>query len=143
MTDAMKAKEPIRLGVIRLIFNAIRKKEIDTRQDLTDAEVEKTMLTMLKQTQETLEQAQKAGVTATVDEAQNEIKIIREFLPQQMSEADVDVAVKAVVDALKAEGKLPQGGAAMGMAIKASMEKIGSRSEGKVVQAAVKKALGM
>lgn len=143
MTDAMKAKDAPRLQVIRMIFSNIRKKEIDGRKDIDDAEVERTLLTQLKQTQETLEQATKAAAQATIDEANFEIKVIKEFLPESLSEADVLKIVQSVVDTLKAAGTLPAGGAAMGAVMKESMAKIGSRSEGKIIQGAVRKALGM
>ncbi len=143
ITEAMKAKNAPRLQSLRLMFNAIRKKEIDERKDLNDAEIEKTLQTMTKQVQETLAQAQSAGRADAVAEAQAEIQLIKEFLPESMSEADVLKQVFAIVEKLKSEGKLPQGGAAIGPAMKESMAAIGSKADGKVVQQAVRKALGI
>jgi len=143
MTEAMKAKDPARLQSIRLIWNQIRKKEIDERKDLTDADIEKTMLTMMKQVQETLTQAQTAGRADSVTESENEIKLIKEFLPEAMSQEEVNKIISGIVETLKSSGKLPQGPAAMGAVMKESMAAIGSKAEGKVVQAAVKSALGL
>ncbi len=140
-TEAMKAREAMRVQTLRTLFNAVRKKEIDERKDLSDTEVEKTLLTVLKQLQESLEQAKGAGRAEMAAEAEAEIKILKEFLPEQMGEADVQKAVAALAEKLRAAGTLPTGNAAMGALMKAAMAEIGSKAEGKIVQAAVRKAL--
>lgn len=142
-TEAMKAKDAARVQTLRLAFNAIRKKEIDERKDLSDAEVEKTLLTMIKQINETLEQATKLGAKPTIDEASAELKVIKEFLPEALSEADVQKIVGGIVEKLKAAGGLPAGGAGLGAVMKAANAEIGSRSEGRLIQAAARKALGL
>jgi uncharacterized protein len=142
-TDAMKAKDAARVQTLRLAFNAVRKKEIDTRVDLTDAEVEKTLLTMIKQINETIEHARKANNQATIDESEAELKVLKEFLPQPMSEADVEAEVRKIVDGLKAAGTMPSGNAGMGLVMKTANAQIGSRSEGRLIQIAVKKVLGI
>lgn len=141
VTDAMKAKDSARLTTLRLIWNAVRKKEIDERKDLGDAEVEKAILTMIKQTTESLDQARAASRAEAVAEAEAELKVMKEFLPEAMSEADVTKVVEGVYAQLKPT--LPTGGAAMGMVMKASMAEIGSRAEGRVIQATVKKVMGL
>ena len=57
MTTAMKAKDSERLQYIRNIWAAIRKKEIDDRKDLTDTEIQKVVMNLSKQLQESLDQA--------------------------------------------------------------------------------------
>jgi uncharacterized protein YqeY len=143
VTAAMKAREAQRLQTLRNIWNAVRKKEIDDRKDLTDAEVEKTILTQIKQIQEALEQAKGAGRAEAVAENEAELLIMKEFLPQAMSESEVQKIVDDIAAKLKAAGQLPSGGAAMGAVMKQAMVEIGSRSEGKIVQSAVRKALGL
>lgn len=141
ITEAMKARAATRLQTLRTLFNAIRKKEIDERKDLTDAEIEKTLLTQIKQLQETLEQAKTAGRPEMIAEAEAEIAIAKEFLPEAMSEADVEKIVRAELATLQAAGSFPAGNAGMGALMKAAMAVIGSRAEGKVVQATVRKVL--
>lgn len=142
ITDAMKAKDAARLQTLRLVFNAIRKKEIDDRKDLTDGEIEKTMLSMLKQIQETLAQAQTAGRAEAIAESEAEMKVIKEYLPQALSETDLNKIVAQSLEKLKSAGTLPAGGAGMGALMKDVMAVVGSRAEGKAVQTAVKAALG-
>ena len=142
-SEAMKAREAARLQTLRLVWNAVRKKEIDDRKDLTDAEVEKTLLTMIKQVQESLEQAKAANRADAIAESEAELKVIKEFLPEALPESEILKIVNGVVESLKASGTLPAGGAGMGAVMKQAMVTIGSRAEGKVVQACVRKALGM
>ncbi len=143
ITETMKAKDAARLQVLRLMFNNIRKKEIDDRKDLTDAEVEKVFLTQIKQVQESLEQAKTAARAESIAEAELELKTIKEFLPEQLDAAAVEKIVSDVLVELKNTGALPAGGAAMGALMKATMAQVGSRAEGKLIQAAVKKSLGL
>ncbi len=143
MTEAMKAREAAKLQTMRLIWNGIRKKEIDDRKDLSDAEIEKVLLGMIKQVQETLEQAQKNARAETIAESEFEIKILKSFLPEAMTEAEVLKIVNDLAESGRSQGTLPAGNAAMGFLMKEAMVKIGSRSEGKIIQAAVRKALGL
>lgn len=139
MTAAMKAKNPPRLQAIRAAWNAIRKKEIDTRVDVTDADVEKTLLTLLKQSQESLDQAKAAGRGETVAEIETEMAVWKEFLPQALSPDELAATVAKIYESLK--GTLPAGGAGMGMLMKAVMAEVGARASGAEVQAQVKKVI--
>jgi uncharacterized protein YqeY len=141
VSEAMKAKNVARLSTLRLMFNAIRKKEIDERKDLSDGEIEKAFLTMSKQIQETIDQAKTAGRADSVAEAEAELLVVREFLPQALGAAEVERIVKDIVSDLKKGGTLPAGNAAMGAVMKQVMAAVGSRADGKTIQGAVKKAL--
>jgi uncharacterized protein YqeY len=142
VTEAMKARDSERTVSLRMFLAAIQKKEMELRKDvLENAEVEKVLLTVSKQIQETLEQAKGAGRTEMVAAAEKEIKLVMEFLPKQMSETEVDAAVSAIVKSLKEAGTLPPGGSAMGVIMKQVMATIGSKAEGKMIQSAVKKAI--
>lgn len=142
MTNAMKAKEAERLQAIRNVWNAIRKKEIDDRKDLTDTEVQKVVMNLSKQLQETIDQAKTTGRDDLAKESLAELSVLKEFLPEMMSADELSKVVSGIVAELKAAGTLPAGNAAMGQLIKKTMEVVGSRAEGKAVQEAVRKALG-
>lgn len=141
MTTAMKNKEAERLQAIRNVWNAIRKKEIDDRKDLTDVEVQKVVMNLTKQLQETIEQAKNTGRDDLSQESQAELAVLKEFLPEMMSAEELSTVVTKIAEELKTAGALPTGNAAMGMLMKKTMEVVGSRAEGKAVQEAVKKAL--
>jgi len=142
VVESMKARDSAKTQVLRNITSAIKKKEVDERKELTDAEVLKLIMNLEKQVRETLEQAKSLGRTETVTECEFEIATFKTFLPSAMSEAEVLAAAKAALEELKAAGTLPAGNAGMGAVMKATMAKVGARAEGKAVQAAVKAVLG-
>jgi len=137
---AMKAKQADRLLALRLIWSDIKKKEIDTRTDLDDSAVQKILQTMSKQVVESLDQAKGAGRDESAQEYQTQLEVIQEFLPKALSPEQLTALVVEVKDTM---GDLPEGGKGMGMLMKSVMAKVGARSDGKSVQMAVKKALGM
>jgi uncharacterized protein YqeY len=139
---AMKAREAQKVQALRNIMSAIKKKEVDERVTLTDADIEKLLLTMTKQVQESLDQAKGAGRAEAVAECEFEMAVIKSFLPEQMSENEVNTIVKKIADDLRASGAMPAGNAGMGALMKAAREKIGSRADGRIIQAAVKAQLG-
>ncbi len=141
MTSAMKAKESERLMAIRNIWNAIRKKEIDDRKDLTDTDVEKVVMTLSKQLQEGFDQAKTSGRTDIAAELEKELKIYKEFQPEMISLDELQKLVSQIVADLKTAGTLPAGNAGMGQVMKKTMEAVGSKAEGRSVQEAVRKAL--
>jgi uncharacterized protein len=142
VVESMKARDSAKTQVLRNITSAIKKKEVDERKELTDAEVLKLIMNLEKQVRETLEQAKSLGRTESIEECEYEIATFKTFLPQAMSEADLLAETKKIHEELKAAGTLPAGPAAMGALMKATMARIGARAEGKAVQAAVKSVLG-
>lgn len=139
--EAMKARDSDRLTALRLMLNEIKKREIDSRKELTDSEIEKIFQTMGKQISESYEQAKGAGRDEAAAEAKLQADVLKEFLPEQMSEAEVEAVVVEVIEALKASGKLPEGPRAMGPVMGGVIAKVGSRAEGKIVQQIVKQKL--
>ncbi len=142
MVEAMKSKDAPRLSTLRMVIAAVKKKEIDTNQELQDAEVTKLLSTTLKQLQESLDQARTAQRAETVLSIEAEMIVVKSFLPQELSSAELQAIVDKVVANLKTSGTLPAGAAAMGPVMKAVMTEVGARADGKSVQAAVKAALG-
>jgi len=101
MKDAMRAKEKTRLGVIRLVLAAIKQIEVDERVELDDARVLVVLDKMVKQRRESISQYEAAGRDELADVEKGEILIIQDFLPEQLSEADV---VAMVDEALAQSG---------------------------------------
>lgn len=141
MVTAMKAREADRVQVLRGITSAIKKIEVDERKELNDEEVLKVIIKLEKQVKESHAQAVELKRDETVKETEYEISVLQEFLPKQMSEAELLETVKSVHAEVK--DSLPQGGAAMGMMMKNVMAKVGASADGKAVQAAVKSVLGL
>jgi hypothetical protein len=93
MKACMKAKEKERLGTIRLILSAIKQIEVDERIELDDARVLVVLDKMLKQRRESIRQYRDAGREdlAIIEEA--EILVIQDFLPQALTEQEIDAMI--------------------------------------------------
>jgi hypothetical protein len=95
--DAMRAKEKERLNVLRQITAAIKQVEVDNRTDLSDDDIVVVLTKMTKQRREALEQYEKAGRDDLASVEKAELVIIEEFLPAQLSEAEIAEAVDAAI----------------------------------------------
>jgi uncharacterized protein len=97
MKACMKAKEKERLGTIRLILSAIKQIEVDERIELDDARVLTVLDKMLKQRRESIRQYRDANREdlAIIEEA--EILVIQDFLPQALSEQEIDAMIAAAI----------------------------------------------
>jgi uncharacterized protein YqeY len=97
MKNAMRAKAKERLGVIRLIIADIKRKEIDERIELDDAAVLIILDKMVKQRRDSIQQFEAAGRDELAAQEKFEIGIIQEYLPAQLSEAEITDLVTAAV----------------------------------------------
>ena len=93
----MRAKESARLSAVRLILAAIKQREVDERKELTDADVVTVLEKMIKQRRESIAQYEKGARQDLADVEKAEIQVLSAYLPQQMSEAEVQAAVAAAV----------------------------------------------
>ena len=97
MKTAMRAHEKAQLGVIRLILAAIKQQEVDTRVEMDDTAVLVVLDKMTKQRRESIRQYGDAGRTDLVDQEVFELDIIQTYLPQQLSEAELDALLQQAV----------------------------------------------
>ena len=111
MKLALKAQDKSALKAIRMILGAIKQKEIDERIDLNDGQVMTVIQKMVKQRKDSISQFSDAGRTDLVEVEEAELSIINNYMPKQLSEAEIEVAVvKAIsdsgADSMKDMGKL-------------------------------------
>jgi hypothetical protein len=108
LTDAMRAKEADRLSTLRLINAAIKDRDIamrgtaDEAAGLSDADVLAIMGRMVKQRQESARAYEEGGRLELAEKELAEIKVIEEFLPRQLSDAEAESAVDAAIAAVGA-----------------------------------------
>jgi len=96
--SAMKAGEKKRLSIIRLMTSAMKQIEVDERIELDDARVIAILDKMVKQRRESISQFKKAGRDDLVKQESFEIDIIQEYLPQALSEEEVDAIVNQAIE---------------------------------------------
>jgi uncharacterized protein YqeY len=94
---AMRARDARRLGALRLLAAAMKQKEVDERVALADADVLAIVERMVKQRRESIAQFEKAGRADLVAQESFEIEVLSGYLPQKMSEAEVEAAVAAAI----------------------------------------------
>ncbi|ABB30635.1 hypothetical protein GeomeDRAFT_0984 [Geobacter metallireducens RCH3] len=136
MKQAMKARDEIRLSVIRLIRSSVKNREIELRHELTDGEITEVLSTLVKQRRESIRMFGEAGRTDLVEKEEKELAVLLTFLPQQLSREEVEALV---VQAIADSGA--QGPKDMGKVMKAIMPHVTGRADGSLVSVVVKEKL--
>jgi uncharacterized protein YqeY len=109
--EAMRAGDKPRLATLRMTSAAIKQKEVDERCELADADVLGILDKMVKQRRESIDQYASAGRDDLAGAERDEITIISEFLPQALTEAEIDALIDAAItqtgaDSIKAMGEV-------------------------------------
>jgi uncharacterized protein len=140
LTASMKAQDATRTGVLRMAKAALKNKEIDKKAPLDDAEAVRVLQGLVKQREDSSEQFRKAERKELAEKEEAEIAILKAYLPDEASDADVSAAVeKAVAETGAASPK------DMGRVMKAAMavlQAAGKPVDGKRVNEAARKRLG-
>jgi uncharacterized protein YqeY len=136
MKAAMRAKEMDRLGTIRLLQAAIKQREVDERIELDDAAVLAVVDKMIKQRKDSIAAFEQAGRDDLVAKEAAEVAVLQVYMPAQLSEAEVDAAVREAVAKAGAAG--PQD---MGKVMGILKPKLAGRADMTAVSALVKAAL--
>jgi uncharacterized protein len=99
LTGAMKAKDELRLSVLRMIKSALKNKEIEKIRPLEEGEALQVLQTLVKQRKESIEQFAKGGRQDLVDKETKELAIVESYLPASATGAEMDTAVaKAIAE---------------------------------------------
>jgi len=136
MKTAMRAKDSVRLGAIRLLLAAIKQREVDERIELSDADVIAVINKMIKQRRDSITQFEAAARQELADIEKVEISVLQAYMPQPMTEAEVEIAV---IDAIARSGV--QSAQEMGKVIALLKTKLAGRADMSKVSALVKARL--
>lgn len=137
MVEAMKAKQELRLSVVRAIKTALLKYKADNMKEADEAAEQALLKTLSKQRIDSIEQFRNAGRTELADKEAAELEIIESYLPQKASAEDLAAAVEAAIAETGATGK-----AQMGLVMKAATAKLaGKNVDGKALSELVKTKL--
>jgi len=104
MKAAMRARETARLSTIRLLLAAIKQREVDERKELTDVEIVAVIEKMVKQRKDSITQFEAGNRQDLADAERAELAILDTYLPQRLSEAEVDAAIDAAIARTGATG---------------------------------------
>ena len=136
MKTAMRAKDALRLGTIRMLLAAIKQREVDERIVLDDAAVVAIVDKSIKQRKDSIAAFQGAGRTDLVDQETAELAVLQGYLPARLSAAEISAAVATIVTSLGASGP-----GDMGKVMAAVKAQLAGKAEMGAVSAAVKAAL--
>ena len=139
LIQAMKAKERLRVGTLRMMTAALKNKEIEKRAPLSDEEAVQVLKTQLKQRAESIEQFERGGRSDLVEKERQEKIWIESYLPEPLSAEDME---KVVADVIREVGAV--GAKDMGVVMKESMRRLqatGKMVDGKAVNSMVRRKL--
>jgi len=136
MKAAMRAREAARLSTIRLILAAIKQREVDERKELADAEIVGVLDKMVKQRRDSIAQFEAGNRMDLADAERAELAILETYLPQRLSEAEIDAAIDAAIARTGAAGA-----AGMGKVMGVLKTELAGRADLAAVSARVKARL--
>ena len=137
LKNCMKEKNVVRKNVIQMVRAAILQVEKDKQITLDNNQIIDIIAKESKKRKDALADYKKSGREDLINEIKEEIEILAEYLPKQLSVEEVETIVKEVINEVGATSMKD-----MGKVMKAAKEKIGAASDGKTINEVVKKCLG-
>jgi uncharacterized protein len=137
MKAAMRSQDKERLATIRLIMAALKQREVDERIVLTDEQILVTLDKMLKQRRQSIDEFQKGGREDLVKKEVDEMKIIQQYLPEQLSAEEINSLIQTIIKETGATSAKD-----MGKVMAAVKPKLQGRADMSAVSTLVKELLG-
>jgi uncharacterized protein len=143
LTASIRARDEVRSSTLRMALTAVKNEEVSGKsaRELSDDEVVGVLVREAKKRRESAEAYDAADRPELADRERAELVVLDDYLPQQLTEAEVDALVSAAVAKASADGL--EGGRAMGAVMKGLNPQVSGRFDGGQVAAKVKAALGM
>lgn len=137
LVEAMKAKDSLRMDVLRGMKSAIKHKEVEKRHPLSETEALQVLNSLVNQRKDSIEQFTKGGRSDLADKEASELKILESYLPAAVDEKEIQRAIAEAIAELKATSPKD-----LGRVMKAVMARLaGGRVEGKVINEMVRAQL--
>ena len=128
MIDAMKNKEKERLTVIRMVKAGMNQEHIDRKREINDELLSEAVQRQIKMRKESITEFEKGGRNDLIEKTQEEIKILEEYLPEQLSLEEVNKAIDEIFALIK-----PEGVKDMGKVMKEANAKLKGKTDMKTV----------
>lgn len=134
LKESMKSKNKVKKDTVILVRAAIKQREVDERIELSDAEIVDIIAKQVKQKKDSITDFEKGNRQDLIDQTNEEIKILLEYLPPQLSDEDLDSIVKEAIEKTGAQTKKD-----MGKLMAFIMPKVKGKADGKHVNEIVAK----
>lgn len=140
---AMKARDAERTTTLRMVKNALKNRQIEKREPLTEGEAQQVLTTLIKQRRESVEQFTKGNRPELAAKESAEISLIETYLPKAAGEDEVRQHVQQTISELKASGPAlgPKDMGQVMKAVQARIQAAGIRADGRLVSEIVKSEL--
>ena len=136
MIDAMKAKDTLKLNVLKMVKGAIQLEKINNGRELNDELFIDVVVKQIKERSESIEEFKKGNRQDLVDKTQAEIDILNTYLPEQLSEEEVDKVIDEIFNEVK-----PTSQKDMGLVMKEATAKLKGKADMKMVSTKIKERL--
>lgn len=136
MKTAMKNKDKSKLSVIRMLISSVKYAEIEKKSSLSDDQIIDVLSREIKQRRDSLQEFEKANRTDLVEKTKEELIIIQDYLPEQLTEEEVKKIVQETVQEMGAKDK-----SEMGKVMSAVMPKVKGKADGKMINKLVMEIL--
>lgn len=137
LKDALKGNDTLKLSVLRLIKTAIKNLEIEKRKELSEEDLIQVIEKQAKQRRDSIDQYEKAGRNDLADKEKNELAIIDEYLPEKLTQEEVENAISKIIATLSEEEK-KNTGRVMG----ACMKELKGKADPSLVSKVIREKLG-
>ncbi|MCI9246463.1 MAG: GatB/YqeY domain-containing protein [Clostridia bacterium] len=136
LKESMKDKNVTRKNVVQMVRAAVLQVEKDKQIEVTDDQIVEIIAKEAKKRKDSISDYEKSGRQDLLDQIKEEISILEEYLPEQLSSEEVEEKVKEIITELGASSMKE-----MGMVMKAAKEKLGASADGKTINDVAKKLL--
>jgi len=137
MKNALKKRDKIRLSTIRLLVDAIKKKEIEQgRKELDEGGIVKVISGMIRKGDEAIDQFKQGGRQDLVDQESRQVEILKSFLPEQLSREEIQSFIDEAIREVSAVDMRD-----LGKVMKILMPKVSGKADGKTVNEMVRERL--
>jgi len=136
LKKAILEKNEIAKDALRMLLTSLKIKEKEIKRQPGEAEIHQIISSLIKQRRDSIEQFKECGRMELAEKEENEIEILKEFLPQQLSSEELEKLVREAVDEAGASSLKD-----IGRVMKILMPKVAGRADGKVVNELVRSAL--
>lgn len=136
LKESMKSKNKVKKDVVTMVRAAIKQREVDERIELSDADIIDIIAKQVKQKRDSIEEFQKGNRQDLIDLTNDEIKILLNYLPPQLSEEELEAIVKETIEETQAQTKKD-----LGKLMAVLMPKVKGKADGKQVNQIVAKYL--
>ncbi len=136
MTEAMKSQNKFDLSVLRMLKSALQMEKISLKHDLSDDEATAVIKRQVKQRKDSMAEYEKYGKTEEVENLKKEIEVMSKYLPEEVSEEQINKTLDEIFDELKPESMKD-----MGRVMKEATTRLGAGADGSLISKLVRERL--